>query len=444
MKPRLLISFLCLCLPLEAIDSDGDGLDDAVETNTGMFVSLLDTGTDPNNPDTDGDGVLDGLENPILDRLNLDVFGCNFVHLNSVQAGSFTDIQSISIRDLDADVVVFSDDFSSSNPTDWAFRHIADYLIGQPVILDSPLGRIESGMLRLECIGFGQNGAGGYNSLTGANPNCRLPENFEMTFEARRNQWPGHLRIEFLPSLQYFYDSQPEVWAGQVGWAGTRFPYIRKFFAATDTLASAAGDEGSLSVNAWHTISIRKLNGVISVFADGSLRRTENLEVFNYSLLELTQDETTWDSDGDGLTDSEELELTLTNPDLPDTDGNGIPDGEEDPDGDGLSNLVEVRVHGTNPRLSDTDGDGFDDPFEISIGFDPTSAQSTPEGLSRIRTAIEFEFYAANGASYRIEGSSDLQNWTNIETGIPGNGGVISRVYSIRGQPNRYFRAERE
>jgi len=43
-------------------DDDGDGLDDVVETGTGIFVSPSDTGTDPNNPDSDGDGVSDGDE----------------------------------------------------------------------------------------------------------------------------------------------------------------------------------------------------------------------------------------------------------------------------------------------------------------------------------------------------------------------------------------------
>ena len=43
-------------------DSDGDGLLDGVETNTGRFVSESDTGTDPLNPDTDGGGLADGTE----------------------------------------------------------------------------------------------------------------------------------------------------------------------------------------------------------------------------------------------------------------------------------------------------------------------------------------------------------------------------------------------
>lgn len=43
-------------------DSDGDGLMDSVETNTGEYKSPDDTGTDPHNPDTDGDGYSDGVE----------------------------------------------------------------------------------------------------------------------------------------------------------------------------------------------------------------------------------------------------------------------------------------------------------------------------------------------------------------------------------------------
>jgi Bacterial TSP3 repeat len=43
-------------------DDENDGLDDVVETNTGVFVSASDTGTDPNNADSDGDGLSDGAE----------------------------------------------------------------------------------------------------------------------------------------------------------------------------------------------------------------------------------------------------------------------------------------------------------------------------------------------------------------------------------------------
>ncbi len=44
------------------IDTDRDGLCDSAETNTGVYVSSSNAGTDPRNPDTDGDGLMDGEE----------------------------------------------------------------------------------------------------------------------------------------------------------------------------------------------------------------------------------------------------------------------------------------------------------------------------------------------------------------------------------------------
>ena len=81
------------------------------------------------------------------------------------------------------------------------------------------------------------------------------------------------------------------------------------------------------------------------------------------------------DSDGDGLTDEEEIALG-TDPSNPDTDGDGLLDGTEvdiaagsgcpdpldsDSDDDGLSDGEEVAL-GTNPCDPDTDGDGVPDP----------------------------------------------------------------------------------
>ncbi len=43
-------------------DADGDRLSDSIETNTGIFLGVGNTGTDPNNPDTDGDAIPDGDE----------------------------------------------------------------------------------------------------------------------------------------------------------------------------------------------------------------------------------------------------------------------------------------------------------------------------------------------------------------------------------------------
>ncbi|HYQ70447.1 MAG TPA: hypothetical protein VET88_00815, partial [Gammaproteobacteria bacterium] len=46
----------------DCVDSDGDGLPNGVETNTGVYLDPTHTGTDPGVSDTDGDGLGDGEE----------------------------------------------------------------------------------------------------------------------------------------------------------------------------------------------------------------------------------------------------------------------------------------------------------------------------------------------------------------------------------------------
>lgn len=87
------------------------------------------------------------------------------------------------------------------------------------------------------------------------------------------------------------------------------------------------------------------------------------------------------DTDQDGLTDAQENVLD-TDANDPDSDGDGLKDGDElliyntdllnpDGDGDGLNDFDEINVHETNPRSSDTDGDGQPDGLEARQGSDP-------------------------------------------------------------------------
>ncbi|MFN3407834.1 MAG: hypothetical protein ACK45B_02460 [Limisphaerales bacterium] len=73
---------------------------------------------------------------------------------------------------------------------------------------------------------------------------------------------------------------------------------------------------------------------------------------------QLGTDPNQWDTDGDGLSDSEELTIPVDinqpalgflNPLVQDTAGTGIPDGEKDSDDDGISNLGELREFGSDP-----------------------------------------------------------------------------------------------
>ncbi|UCG23423.1 MAG: protein kinase [Chloroflexota bacterium] len=90
------------------------------------------------------------------------------------------------------------------------------------------------------------------------------------------------------------------------------------------------------------------------------------------------------DSDGDRLNDDQELSLG-TNPESPDTDGDGLSDGDEaltratdplnkDTDNDILSDGDEVNLYGTSPLMADTDGDGVNDGVEAASQTDPLDA----------------------------------------------------------------------
>ena len=59
---NVIASFSASCTLSTPGDTDGDRLPDCAETNTNVYVSQTNTGTDPNNPDTDGDYLDDGDE----------------------------------------------------------------------------------------------------------------------------------------------------------------------------------------------------------------------------------------------------------------------------------------------------------------------------------------------------------------------------------------------
>ncbi len=85
------------------------------------------------------------------------------------------------------------------------------------------------------------------------------------------------------------------------------------------------------------------------------------------------------DRDGDGLSDGFEAVVLGTDPDLKDTDSNGLRDGDEDFDGDGKTNLEEYNspnfarhdpIGGSsNPWHPDTDGDGVSDGPNVPPGW---------------------------------------------------------------------------
>ncbi|MDN4618425.1 S-layer homology domain-containing protein [Paenibacillus sp. PsM32] len=86
------------------------------------------------------------------------------------------------------------------------------------------------------------------------------------------------------------------------------------------------------------------------------------------------------DSDGDGLTDGQEVNRIGTSPLKADTNGNGMKDGLEDNDHDGLNNIREMQLN-TDPNNEDSDFDGWNDGLEIQRETDPLKADTDNDGL---------------------------------------------------------------
>ena len=76
------------------------------------------------------------------------------------------------------------------------------------------------------------------------------------------------------------------------------------------------------------------------------------------------------DSDGDGLSDEEEVVLG-TNPNIIDSDN------------DGLSDYEEIKIYLSNPLSIDTDGDTYPDGEEVKAGYDPNAVGAKLPGNNR-------------------------------------------------------------
>ncbi len=100
------------------------------------------------------------------------------------------------------------------------------------------------------------------------------------------------------------------------------------------------------------------------------------------------------DTDADGLKDGEEIRRYKTSPTVTDSDGDGLSDGDEvfkhrtdasqaDTDGDGLTDGDEVLKYGTDPLRIDTDSDTLTDGDEVlKYNTDPLKADTDGDGLT--------------------------------------------------------------
>jgi outer membrane protein OmpA-like peptidoglycan-associated protein len=139
---------------------------------------------------------------------------------------------------------------------------------------------------------------------------------------------------------------------------------------------------------------------------DGLLRKEEE---------QLGTDPLNPDTDGDGLNDGQEVNQFKSDPLNPDTDGDSLNDGAEvnsyktdplnkDTDGDKLADGEEVNTHKTDPLKADTDNDGLSDSAEIMTNkTNPLKADSDGDGLN---DGSEVNTYKTNPMKADSDGDS--------------------------------------
>ena len=126
----------------------------------------------------------------------------------------------------------------------------------------------------------------------------------------------------------------------------------------------------------------------------------------------------------------------------------GPPSPDTDSDGDGLTDSQEAVI-GTDPNNPDSDGDGSGDGAEIAAGTDPLDARSRFEIATISQDPgtgdITITWQSVPGKEYRLESSSDLGlgNWIDLGVVIPSGGDTTTFTDSSPGPGDArvYYRA---
>ncbi|HUT53347.1 MAG TPA: FG-GAP-like repeat-containing protein, partial [bacterium] len=366
------------CSPLDP-DSDADGLDDYDE----VMVYF----TDPYDQDSDDDGVTDGDE--------VNVYGSNPLSQDSDGGG-----------EPDGSEVKWGRD--PMNPADDAHS----LTIGDPDEYESLLLEADIDNMREQVI-YPAAEIGAAGNIYSLAVNVRTPpyvviNNF--TIRMKHTPYleytdvaPGNIEWE---GSGWEVNYQNDILVEQAGWFVFDFdqPF---YYNGTDSLmVDFSFHDSTISEYSWgyvwcddHYPSIRSIfqwaiGDSYGNPLDWSGPVPEPSINFCSPNIQLLFDS---DQDGDGLYGYQETALG-TDPDNPDTDGDGLGDGWEyehaacglnplagdsmsDPDGDGLTNTQELALD-TDPCLVDTDDDGLHDGYEINVSLtDPLKPDSDGDGL---------------------------------------------------------------
>ncbi|MDF7808818.1 lectin-like protein [Pontiellaceae bacterium B12219] len=303
--------------------------DDAGASSIAGLVIEYDQGLDPLNPDSDGDGLLDGEE--------VNVYGSN-PHASESDADGLSDAEEV---ETGTDPTLFDTDGDRLSDAD-------EIVVGtNPLLMDTDGDGISDGDEALQVYQLVKT------PLTWVESKA-VAENFG-----------GHLAVvtsdeeigaisKLLPTAKLFnpWIGASEVRDGVWQWVnGETFDYTRW---DKDEPNNYKGPESYIQfINKslkWNDAGVTVTTALLVEYAEG-------LDPLNP------------DTDGDGLLDGEEIHTYGTSAHDADSDNDGVSDGDE-------------IALGLDPLNLDTDGDGLTDAEEIAAGLNPTSPASDTDGLN--------------------------------------------------------------
>ncbi len=373
-------------------DTDGDGLGDAVETATGVFVDAKDTGTRPAVPDTDGGGEIDGAEvaarkNPFdplddLVRLDDDALFRGVVMPDGAGNVWQVDPQGIANSEgpdaflelgrLSVETGFFFPDEATLSYDRQIITLKSPAGFGDPISVTRKLFVTRDGPY-LRWLEVFQDSLGSTQSLE-----------FELSFLAFGIS-PGEVArtsdgdLEIDADDEYFIFKVPrENGALYVGQRLRNSPATIRPSRVESSLAHVAIGH-SLQVPARGSAAFLHFMAVSPKVEDveaamEALKRPDAVALAGLTEGEMDQVANFFiDSDGDGIPDGFERRNGLNSKDPS--------DAEQDADADGLINRAEYEL-GTNPRSADTDVDGLTDRQEVEEKHtNPTRFDTDGDGV---------------------------------------------------------------
>lgn len=416
-------------------DSDGDGLKDGVETNTGTYVSATNTGTNPLVADTDSDSLSDGAEVALVPPTNpllADTDGDGAPDAWEVRTGFAATLPSSTppafphaiglkfVTDLAPHDVFAPREVTGLVPqmnwnstralTSWNSPggNTADVFAPTPGVLVNSAGTSTgvTGSWTSDNVWFSGNSGG---------PNQKLLNGFLNSYgrdpaTVPPGDPPGTPVSVTLSAITFpIYDVLVYVGSNYHGPRGlvrlNDQPASDRHFRSgssrpvTDFLEPV----GSTAARPWqgNVIRFRNVTGAncnVKLFRTGDeyvglhaiqiVHATADTDAdglpdwweFTHKLRPNFAGDAALDPDADGLTNAQEF-ARGTNPLLADTDGDGLMDGVET----GTGIYVSAANTGSNPLLADTDGDGLNDGREVAalpVATNPNLTDSDGDGRS--------------------------------------------------------------